>query len=464
VGITYFGILNFAATFLPASTSLTARSCTLIRVFGSALRNFLIFLILLFSLDFFCFMESASMAYHLLNLPHFSLPPAFFCLFLAFSGDGVPYDWDGTPNGTPEEVRRQCDVDRADNWGVPDGTDSYTLANFGWIMKQTGKFTVDTFYAHDANAIDARCWWNETTQVCEKPGEGLVGGPSDHQGRGCHAHTGVNDQIIALAPDGTSLVTGEQCQCSTGLIGTDADAWVEHWLNYADPERYEIDGKPSYPGFTYFQGANRNLAWNEPGGKNGKAASGDLDVAICWTPDVDSMVKLQNSLWQMRRQWYNGLVPLQPEKASGPDSVEGMKYWYGWNEVPMLKQADKRKNADAWLIKLPANTKKLEDLSKEAIKILRNDVQGAMSKTQGYDGGLTTVPKSKRLTLNDKKKSRVILLIEKYKGDEVWERKAKCQDFVFNKKKPNQLRVEFKPGGKNNNGYCYLAGNLKAGS
>jgi len=374
-----------------------------------------------------------------------------------FCGASIPANQmvgvDG-PVPAPAAYSQECGPEQPDIWGAPAGTDAYQLAQYGYVRKHTGKFTAGVFYAHDANALDRRCWYNEETGICQEPEGGRFdgdnrNGPGDHGGQGCHSENGTEPQVTAVSPDGVSLVEGMNCQCNTGLSGNNWKDWIDHWLTYSDPP-----GDGYQPQFDYFRGNQREIPFNEDGGEVGKIQQVFVDFSICWMPKVDDMIAMQNSLWQMRSEWWNGLFPRQPAGEQDTTNVSGQKYYWGWNEVPVDQRADMTKNHHAKVIKLPAGVTKINDLSKTAKQVLLDSLQYAATVSDSN-------PKSKALVLNSKKKSKVIVLTEKYKGNDVWKRKAVCQDYTFNKQKKKQLYIDFQPKSKKNDGYCYLRGNFK---
>lgn len=377
-----------------------------------------------------------------------------------FTGFGDAYDSSGVIGGSNNVARQQCDVGDPDTglteFGTKPKTDAYKYPNFGYVAKKSGKFTQDTYYPTDANSLDVRAWydsasgsWQETSQTYPL----LVGGTVQKQGRGCRYEGDVVTQNFAEG-GGQALANPTTCQCNTGLIDnqgelTDGDKWVDQWLTYSQAE----------PETERFTGNDRSKPYNQSGGKNGKVTPNMFDYISCWTTKVDQMVAVQNSLWLMRRQWWNGLIPQQPSGKRNPDSVGAMKYYYGWNEIPVSQNLDKTKNHKAWLIKLPAGKSNLNKLSSSIKKTLMADIQQTMNAYAGYN---QFVPENKRLVLNSKKKSRVVIMVESHEKNDVWQREAMCQNVVFNEKKPKKLQIKFKASGKGNKGHCYLAGKLKA--
>ena len=385
-----------------------------------------------------------------------------------YDGNGTPYDYEGTLNGsnsgTNSWVYKQCMEDRED-MGFPNGTDSYIQPAFGIVAKHSSKFTLGTYYFWDSNSLDARCWYNAQTGICEQPAEypDLKNGPGEHSNPGaCHSapkspgsSEGKVDQITATDPvTGVSLVTDTQtCQCNTGLSGNNWKDWVDHFLKYADPP---ADG---WGAIDFFAGSDPNKSFDQPGGVNGKAPPGMIDAAACWTPGVDAMVAIQNQFWERRSEILNGQLPAMPAGKANWTDVDSMKYYFGWNEIPMKSIIDSRDNRIASIIKLPAGVKKLNDLSKSAKKNLFNMVKGAMQSTSGQD---LFIPQDQRVVLNSKKQSKVIVMKQKYNSATgSWSNKAMCQNYTFNKNKPNKLQIKFKKQTNKAKGYCYLAGNLK---
>jgi hypothetical protein len=362
----------------------------------------------------------------------------------------VNYSASGQPEGPQYPYREVCDgPDPSDRYGRPAGTDSYKLAAFGWASRQAVELTTDTYYFHDAN-FDFRCWQNPSGGDCEfwdpygpAPANANTFGATAHGGQGCYYKNGK--QVKAKGPDGVSLVQGKNCQCNLDLSGNDWNDWIDHWLKYANGQ--ERGGTSA----TFFKGNQPDIPFNEANGKNAKAFQWQVDWSACWTSEIDDMVDLQNALWQRRGEWWNGLNPVQPKNERNLTSQKGQPYYWGWNEVPMKKEVDLRKNHDAWMIKLPAGMEKLNDLSKLAKEELRKAIVTAASSSEFKEGV--------KLKLNSPEQSQVVILREQPAGDNAWEREFFCQSFSFDKEKTDGLRIEYNSDG---DGSCQLTGQISS--
>ena len=383
----------------------------------------------------------------------------------AFCGAGTPeygnYSASGKPEGGPGGTAEVCDApDRKKETGVPAGTDSYRMPAVGWAIEATEgnrtKYTANTFYFHDANALDGRCWYNAKTKECLATSgkilpDGTIddaGGPGDHDGRGCHSlggDGGAAPQILAAGPDGETLVQGKNCQCNVKLSGNDWNDWIDHWLKYAYPPDDSQSGDYSDQ-FTYFKGSKPDVTFDEEGGRNAKAQGTNVDWSACWTTTIDDMVALQNALWQRRGEWWNGQIPLQPEGHRNLTDVEGQPYYWGWNEVPFFSEVDFAENRDATNIMLPANFDSLDSLDDTAKKFLLSGIKSMVNDSDA------------KRALDISAEPDVVIMAQESVGGKSWKREFYCQDYTFDPNKPDLLQIKYDSSG---DGRCYLTGTLR---
>ena len=313
--------------------------------------------------------------------------------------------------------------------GVPPGANSFKYASVGLVSKKVGKLNVGTWYPTDANVVDGRAAYvgldSNGEPIYDFPVEGpdgtYTGGAQDDLGRGCHADNGQINQTDSRVP-GTdrSLVADYQCQCQVDLSGNNWQRWINQWLEYADVS--SISSPPPY-----FTGNDPSVPFQKVGGVVGKAPMYALDWASCWLPDRNDLVSLQNGLWFSRAEWWNGLIPFASKNDwnQGPNNPGVQKLYWGWNEIPVQRSIDQRKNWAAMLIKLPAGAKNLGSLNGDAVKKAKKDLKAIINE---FD-----VP------LGNKKKSAVVLLTEKQTKPQEYKRKFKCQGFKFGK----NLRINY---------------------
>ena len=287
------------------------------------------------------------------------------------------------------------------------GKDAYTYGQVGLVVDKPGKFTTGTFYPTDSNAINAR---------------------DKVRGRGCHPKQEYGQ------PPGSpgSLVANEACQCNTGLSGRNWQDWIDAWITGA----FQTTG-------TYFSGNQPQLPFTATGGVAGKAPMFAFDFASCWFDNANDMVGLQNALWRSRGQWWNGLIPMQPKDVQGITDPDGMKYYGGWNELPVKESID---DGDGWaaaMLKLPAGTDSIKELSRAARKNLKKQLLDMLEIKQ-YG-----------LKVGSKKRGKIAILTEQFVGgsNDKWKRKFVCQNHSFGKK----LSISYQPKSKKKDGYCYLS-------
>lgn len=354
-----------------------------------------------------------------------------------------PIAWPGGGNTFYSDL---CDKNRQQRTGVPDGANSFDYANVGLVSKKVNKLPVGTFYPTDANALDGRAAYTGQDQPDGTPIYNYVSfdaednivpgtGTQDYLGRGCHQQDDnrINQTDSKNPATGETLLQNYECECNTGLSAQNWRQWIDQWLTYAQ------DSSDNAP--VWFNGNDPNVPFGELGGVVGKAPMFALDYVSCWVDNKDEVVALQNGLYFSRAEWWNGLIPLASEDDfnQGPFNKGVQELYWGWNEVLVKKAIDNPSKWAASLIKLPAGKKNLTDLSSAAITKIKKDL-----KQNFNDFGIP---------LGNKKKSAVVVLIEKQKGQQEYKRKFKCQGFKFSK----NLRINFQKKTKKQKGYCYLS-------
>ncbi len=329
------------------------------------------------------------------------------------------------------------------------GSDPYALAEVGVVVgKQFSRYDAGVYYPTDANVTDDRCHWSggdPSNQEC--PDEDGSGGAGDEDGKGCHPK-----QTDAPGPDGVTLVSDPSCQCNADLSGNDWDDWIDHWLEYAQDSPNQQPGGDN-SSYTFFEGNDESIPYYEQGGQDGKAPVFALDWASCWVSDVDDMVGLQNAFWTNRARWFNGLVPQAPAELQDFDEVDGMKYYWGWSEVPVPNSFDKNQDDwDAIVVKLPAGTSSTSDLSSDAQADL-----GA---------GLAEFVRSNGIEIGAPRSAYVLLLTEEYKGgdDDAWERRFACEAFDFTEAGISIEYLSKDDESSDGKGACYLDGQVETTS
>ena len=336
-------------------------------------------------------------------------------------------------------VRDICGKYRKQNDGVKPWTNTFAMAQAGLVSTKVNKFTAKTFYPTDSNASDGRAAFtgldgnSDPTYNYPSGSYGHIrGGAGYAQGRGCHEDNGQINQTDARIPGtDSSLVSWYDCRCEMKLSANNWQPWVDQWLDYTKDPASE----------PYFYGNDSGRPFNVDGGVVAKAPMWALDLASCWVGNRNDLVSLQNALWDNRARWWNGMVPLPPQSAwdAGPMNKETQRYYWGWNEVPVKKAIDKPKNWDAIVVRLPAGTQKIQQLSSYAKKQLKKDLKKITSQ---YN-----VP------LGSKSKSAVVILTERLTGAQSWQRQFMCQNYTLAK----HLRIRFKQQSKRSSGYCYLS-------
>ncbi len=290
-----------------------------------------------------------------------------------------------------------------------DAGDPYKEAVVGAaIGTKVDKYDAGVYYPTDSNSVDKRCYFDGNNYKC--PDEKGNGGPADFDGTGCHA----GDQTDAPSPDGVKLVSSPSCECNVDLSGNDWNDWIDHWIQYA---------ADSDNGTPWFKGNDPSIPYYQPGGEKGKAPAFAMDEASCWTKDKGTMIDLQNAFWRNRAKWWNGTVPRPPEAVRNFDDQEGMKYYWGWNEV--LARGDIDDNTDDWdsiVATLPAGLDSISDLSEDAHRKLEKD--------------LLQFSKENNLSLGSPQTAYILVLKETYQeGDttnpDQWQRSFFCEAFDF---------------------------------
>ncbi|NQY58204.1 MAG: hypothetical protein HRT86_17285 [Ilumatobacteraceae bacterium] len=359
------------------------------------------------------------------------------------SGTGNESDTDGYVDMTGYVLEFCASDSPPEDGSGLGGSDPYTLAEVGVVVgKQFSRYDTGVYYPTDANVTDDRCHWSggdPSNQEC--PDDDGSGGAGDEDGKGCHPK-----QTDAPGPDGVTLVSDPSCQCNADLSGNDWNDWIDHWLDYAQDSPNQQPGGDN-SSYTFFEGNDESTPYYEEGGQDGKAPMYALDWASCWVSDVDDMVGLQNAFWTNRARWFNGLLPQAPAELRDFDEVDGMKYYWGWSEVPVPNSFDKNQDDwDAIVVKLPAGTSSIGDLSADAQADL-----GA---------GLAEFVQSNGIEMGSPQTAYVLLLTEEYKGgeDDAWERRFACEAFDFT---DVGISIEYlsKDGeSSDGKGACYLDG------
>jgi hypothetical protein len=293
------------------------------------------------------------------------------------------------------------------------GADPFTMAGVGAVVGTNfDKYDRQVYYPTDANATDKRCHWkggDPSNQDC--PDTAGSGGAGTTDGKGCHP-----SQTDAPGPDGVTLVSDPMCQCNADLSGNDWGDWIDHWLQYAQDSPNQQPGGDNAD-YTFFAGNDESVPYSEEGGRKGKAPMFAMDWVSCWVSDVDDLVALQNAFWTNRARWFNGLVPQAPAELRDLDDQDGMKYYWGWNEIPIPSSFDK--NNDDWdslVIKLPAGTPSIADLSSQAQKDL--------------SAGLSAFVKTNDVKLGSPQTAYALVLREEFKGGG-WQREFICEAHDF---------------------------------
>lgn len=242
------------------------------------------------------------------------------------------------------------------------------------------------FYPTDSNSVDYRCIWSEKYQgwdcgpdMWDYPNGAWKGGwiPTDGKwvedetklgpggyaagnpdawpdadpprggGSGCHfdklamSVSPATGQIDGMAMDQTDGLTGDglygltgdyNCQCEY-IFNDNWEHWVQTWIASATP-------KPQ-------------TSWeNWLGGSGNLAPSRALDMAACWVNNPRDMINLQNAIYSHRDEWSNQLAPKSAWNNQDPPSL---RYYWGWNEIPVDRVAvSDPGNHAAIFVKLPA--------------------------------------------------------------------------------------------------------------
>jgi hypothetical protein len=311
------------------------------------------------------------------------------------------------------------------------GASFANYAQVGMTAPGDKNFGVDTYYPTDSNSLDKRAVYDGNQYIFPTPD---FKPSQQNQGRGCHATPdGQIDQVDARPgndPNEPSLLLNPNCQCNVQFSGDNWSDWVSWWLENAFNSN-------SFAGNYWFEGndLNTNFSTNNLG----KAPNYAVDPSACWMTNKSDMIRLQQALWLRRGNWWNGLQPFTGGTyPNGPDDENNQKVYWGWNEIPAKKKMDNPKKWGAMLIKLPPGKTKLGKMSNFSLNILRQSIKTTMREMG--------VP------YNNKKKSKVVMLIEKRTNSFTWERKYKCQGFKFNK----SLKIEFQKKTKKKDGYCYI--------
>ena len=241
------------------------------------------------------------------------------------------------------------------NWSFPDGE----LASMVYAVGTSLRLLVrdydhlhhdrkGVYYAVDSNAVDDRCAWRSDMHGYDCPGGWVTargtfqsdaryrgagsyafGSPLANAswggGAGCHfslfdspdAKVPFINQVNASDARGQAMVLGPACQCNPAYQGK-WDEWVANWMRNGS-----VLGPDSNP----------------------------LDRMICWTDNLRDMIELQNAIYLHRKGWAAAHGPFAGEPPFGT----GPQAYYGWNEVPVPRDAMTNPlNWDAVVIKLPA--------------------------------------------------------------------------------------------------------------
>merc|ERR1711907_880701 len=240
------------------------------------------------------------------------------------------------PCGDPHCVNDGTDGVYNDRQSETCTYDTYMNAALGWVIGdedalgnifydldniQTDDWGWGVFYATDANAVDQRCEYRD-----------------DWTPPGWDCPKGWWNSIDAST--GLNLVRNKECECEYQLKGG-SYPW-EDWVNnliYGDASGYESN-------FGNLQ--NKPILGNTGVGGPQYIA----DYAACWVNNPTDMIDLANALYYNRGLWLNGKWP-----TSAPDgSVEDVRRYPGWNEIPVDKETVSDKNNwTSIAVKLPAN-------------------------------------------------------------------------------------------------------------
>jgi len=297
------------------------------------------------------------------------------------------------PCGDPHCVNDGTDGVYNDRQSETCTYDTYMNAALGWVIGdedalgnifydldniQTDDWGWGVFYATDANAVDQRCeyrddwtppgwdcpkgWFvlddntvpypDNTFKSDGKRGAGFynAGNPQTAPvggggGAGCHfgsdyGNWWINQWNSIDASTGLNLVRNKECECEYQLKGG-SYPW-EDWVNnliYGDASGYE---------------SNLGNVQNKPilGNTGVGGPQYIADYAACWVNNPTDMIDLANALYYNRGLWLNGKWP-----TSAPDgSVEDVRRYPGWNEIPVDKETVSDKNNwTSIAVKLPAN-------------------------------------------------------------------------------------------------------------
>lgn len=272
-----------------------------------------------------------------------------------------------------------------DYLGVCKGDDPYLEATVGSVVgKNADQYDAGVYYPTDSNSVDKRCFYDGKDYKC--PDKSGAPGPADFDGTGCHA----GNQEDAPSPDGVKLVSSPACQCNVDLSGNDWNDWIDHWI------KYSASGDN---GSLWFTGNDPSIPYYQSGGKKGKAPSFAMDLVSCWSKDKDSMIGLQNAFWRNRASWWNGTFPMAPEAQRDFANQDGMKYYWGWNEVVVRAEIDtKKEDWDAIVAKLPAGMQSISELSESAQRALGATLE---KYTQGNNVALGSPDSAYTLVLKE---------------------------------------------------------------
>ncbi len=345
---------------------------------------------------------------------------------------GTVVAWPDGP-GSIEFFRTQI----CDNESPSPGTSFADYAQVGMTAPGSKNFATDTFYPTDSNSLDQRAVWTGSEYLFPAgSGPTLTSPAQTNSGRGCHSNFDQNqiNQVDARPSPGDerSLLGDPNCSCSTNLSGNNWNDWVDWWLKYAYEE--------SESNTTNLWFKDNNPAVDFGSDNLGKAPNYAVDLSACWMTNKSDMVSLQQALWLRRGNWWNGLQPFVGASTypNGPDDKQNQKVYWGWNEIPVKEKIDNPNKWGALLIKLPPGKTKLGKMSTFSLNTLRDSIKKTM--------------KDMGVPYNNKKKSKVVMMIEKRTDVQTWERKYKCQGFKFNK----SLKIEFQKKTKKKDGYCYI--------
>lgn len=340
-----------------------------------------------------------------------------------YPGGGNPWCPHGSTDGFDSIDWSQCHF--------PDGPWSYAVmaavVGYDGMKKlfmdfdtiQSTDWGYGVFYATDSNSADQRCrnlaslggfdcpgMWipykGDPVPDSNKKGAGFypAGNPyaqGGGGGAGCHfdKNKKVIDQTDAWV-NGQNLVADADCQCNY-VFKNNWQHWVDDW----------IQNTKQKPGFEW-------RSWLAGGG--GRAPAWGVDVAACWLNNPRDMIQLQNALWNTHTKWLNGEAPQWSNDNPHP-------YW-GWNEVPVDRSiVESPLNWDAVMIKLPAGTNSLNQLSSNAQSQLAQDMASWEKAGKLVPGRPASRPGSYVVVLRELRKE----------NSELWWRQFYCENW----KSPN---------------------------